>query len=81
MMRDTINVLTVEEGNKEAIIEAIHHVIKKVQEYVLGYHLKGEPVFDGKRVSVTVEVEGAGDFFPPVPWQITYNDGCSCKGS
>ncbi|KGR79979.1 acetaldehyde dehydrogenase (acetylating) [Ureibacillus manganicus] len=65
MMRDTINVLTTEEGNKEEIIEAIQNVIKKVQEYVPGYHLKSEPIFDGKRVSVTVEVEGAGDFFPP----------------
>lgn len=65
MMRDTINVLTSEEGHEEAITMAIHHIIKKVQEYVPGYHLKSEPIFDGKRVSVTVEVEGAGDFFPP----------------
>ena len=65
MMRDTIHVLTSEEGHEQAIIEAIHQVVKKVQEYVPGYHLKGEPLFDGKRVSVTLEVEGAGDFFPP----------------
>lgn len=65
MMRDTINVLTSEEGHEEAISKAIYDVISKVQEYVPGYRLKNEPVFDGKRVSVTVEVEGAGDFFPP----------------
>lgn len=65
MMRDTINVLISEEGHEEAITQAIHNVIKTVQEYVPGYHLKSGPVFDGKRVSVTVEVEGAGDFFPP----------------
>lgn len=65
MMRDTIHVLTSEEGHEQSIIEAIHQVVEKVQEYVPGYRLKSEPVFDGKRVSVTLEVEGAGDFFPP----------------
>ena len=65
MMRDTIHVLTSEEGHEQSIIEAIHQVVEKVQEYVPGYRLKSEPVFDSKRVSVTLEVEGAGDFFPP----------------
>lgn len=65
MMRDTIHVLVAEEGHEQAITEAIHKVVEKVQEYVPGYRLKNEPLFDGKRVSVTLEVEGAGDFFPP----------------
>lgn len=65
IMRDTIHVLVSEEGHEQAITEAIHKVVAKVQEYVPGYRLKTPPLFDGKRASITVEVEGAGDFFPP----------------
>jgi acetaldehyde dehydrogenase len=46
---------------------------RAVQEYVPGYRLLQEPQFDGpndftrgmRRVSVFVEVEGAGDYLPP----------------
>lgn len=65
MMRDTIHVLATNEVDEQAVKQAIHTIIDKVQQYVPGYHLKAEPIIDGKRVSVTVEVEGAGDFFPP----------------
>lgn len=65
MMRDTIHVLTSEEGHDARIIEAVHNIVKTVQQYVPGYRLKTEPIIDGKKVSVTLEVEGAGDFFPP----------------
>lgn len=65
MMRDTIHVLTSEEGHEREIVQAIHEIVAKVQQYVPGYRLKSDPIFDGKRVSITVEVEGAGDFFPP----------------
>ena len=35
-----------------------------MQQYVPGYRLKNGPVFDGKRVSVFMEVEGLGDYLP-----------------
>jgi acetaldehyde/propanal dehydrogenase len=35
-----------------------------VQKYVPGYTLKNGPVFDGRRVSIYMEVEGLGDFLP-----------------
>ena len=35
-----------------------------MQKYVPGYTLKNGPIFDGKRVSVYLEVEGLGDFLP-----------------
>ena len=65
MMRDTVHVLTSEEGHDAAIVDAVHRIVQAVQQYVPGYRLKTEPVIEGKKVSVTLEVEGAGDFFPP----------------
>jgi len=35
-----------------------------VQQYVPGYRLKNGPVFDGRRVSIFMEVEGLGDYLP-----------------
>ena len=39
-------------------------MIKTVQEYVPGYRLKNGPVFDDRRVSTYLEVEGLGDYLP-----------------
>lgn len=64
MMRDTIHCLTEEEPNQAAIIKSVHEMIAEVQKYVPGYTLKNGPVFDGKRVSIYMEVEGLGDFLP-----------------
>ncbi|MCI1696531.1 acetaldehyde dehydrogenase (acetylating) [Aneurinibacillus aneurinilyticus] len=65
MMRDTIHVLIGEEGKEVEIISSIKEMVQSVQQYVPGYRLLGEPIFEGKKLSVFIEVEGAGDFFPP----------------
>ena len=64
MMRDTIHVLVSEEGKEEEITSSIEKMVQSVQAYVPGYRMRGKPVFDGKKISVFIEVEGAGDFFP-----------------
>lgn len=64
IMRDTVHCLTVEEPNQAAITESVHKMLAEVQKYVPGYSLKNGPVFDGKRVSIYLEVEGLGDFLP-----------------
>ncbi|MFT5710036.1 MAG: acetaldehyde/propanal dehydrogenase [Halioglobus sp.] len=64
MMRDTVHCLTVDEPNQAAITESVHKMLAEVQKYVPGYTLKNGPVFDGKRVSIYLEVEGLGDFLP-----------------
>lgn len=65
IMRDTIQVLVSEEGKESQITQSILEMEKVVQTYVPGFHLLREPIFEGKKVSVSVEVVGAGDFFPP----------------
>src|SRR5438445_10083532 len=64
IMRDTVHCLT-EEAPKVAQIEAsVHAMVKEVQQYVPGYRIVNGPVFDGKRVSIYLEVEGLGDYLP-----------------
>ena len=64
IMRDTVHCLTDGDPDEEAITQSVHDMIAEVQKYVPGYTLKNGPVFDGKRVSIYMEVEGLGDFLP-----------------
>ncbi len=64
MMRDTIHCLTASEPDRDAITRSIHDMLREVQRYVPGYILKNGPVFDGRRVTVYVEVQGLGDYLP-----------------
>ncbi len=64
IMRDTVHCLTETEPDAVAITQSIQRMIAEVQQYVPGYQLVNGPVFDGKRVSVYLEVEGLGDYLP-----------------
>jgi acetaldehyde/propanal dehydrogenase len=64
IMRDTIHCLTKDEPKQNEIVESARQMIAEVQKYVPGYTLKNGPVFDGRRVSFYMEVEGLGDFLP-----------------
>jgi len=64
IMRDTVHCLTRDEPDQAAITQSVHAMIAEVQKYVPGYRLKNGPVFDGKRVSIFLEVEGLGDYLP-----------------
>jgi acetaldehyde/propanal dehydrogenase len=64
IMRDTVHCLTEGEPNQAAITKSIHDMMAEVQKYVPGYKLVNGPVFDGKRVSIYLEVEGLGDYLP-----------------
>jgi acetaldehyde/propanal dehydrogenase len=64
IMRDTIHCLTEGEPDQAKITASVLEMIKEVQKYVPGYKLVNGPVFDGKRVSIFLEVEGLGDYLP-----------------
>jgi acetaldehyde/propanal dehydrogenase len=64
MMRDTIHCLTDGEPDQDGITRSVHAMIREVQRYVPGYTLKNGPVFDGRRVSIYVEIQGLGDYLP-----------------
>lgn len=64
MMRDTIHCLVSEEPNQEAITKSVNEMVKTMQKFIPGYTLKNGPVFDGKKISIWLEIEGLGDYLP-----------------
>ena len=64
IMRDTVHALVAEEGHEEAIRDSILQMVQDVRKHVPGYSLKADTVFEGKKVSVFLEVEGAADYLP-----------------
>jgi acetaldehyde dehydrogenase len=71
IMRDTIICAIPDDADTDAIALSVKNMIDEVASYVPGYRLLNEPQFDSAdsagpaRVTVFVEVEGAGDFLPP----------------
>ena len=63
MMKNTVYA-AVEKMDREAITASIEEAVAGVQQYVPGYHLKQDPIFDDNKVTVFVEVEGAGAYLP-----------------
>jgi acetaldehyde dehydrogenase len=64
LMRDSVFCAIPEDADRNAIVASVHHVRERVAEYVPGYRLRTEPVFDEGRVSIFLEVEGAADYLP-----------------
>jgi len=64
IMRDTVHCLVGEAPDEDAIRDSIDRMVTEVQKYVPGYRIKNGPVFDDRRVSVFLEVEGRGDYLP-----------------
>jgi acetaldehyde dehydrogenase len=63
MMTNTIYAL-VKNPNEKKITDSVNDIIREVQSYVPGYRLRVPPVYDGNKVTIIIEVEGAGDFLP-----------------
>lgn len=62
LMRDTVICEIDQDADHAAIETSIREMVDEVAEYVPGYRLKAPPQFDEDRVTVLLEVEGAGDF-------------------
>ncbi|SFE89671.1 acetaldehyde dehydrogenase (acetylating) [Alteribacillus iranensis] len=65
IMRDTVQCIAPgAEERQEELIKAIRNRASQVQQYVPGYKLRTEPIFDGDQITVFIEVEGAADYLP-----------------
>jgi acetaldehyde dehydrogenase len=69
LMRNTIYGI-VEESDPEELRKSIEEMVARIQEYVPGYRLRAKPLVEDlpgrqrKKVTLYVEVEGAGDYLP-----------------
>ena len=76
LMRNTVFCALPDDYDEDAVARSVLDMVATVAEYVPGYRLKNEPVFEHdhyrtpggdvrSRVVILLEVEGAGDYFPP----------------
>lgn len=62
LMRDTVMCEIAADADRRAIETSVREMVDDVARYVPGYRLKADPQFNQGRVTVLLEVEGAGDF-------------------
>jgi acetaldehyde dehydrogenase len=76
LMRNTVFCALADGYDRDEVAASIEAMVEEVSRYVPGYRLKNPPVFDEDtfntpggdvkaRVVALLEVEGAGDYFPP----------------
>lgn len=64
VMRNSIAVTTAERIDMDALRASVAMMEKQIRSYVPGYRVVVPPVAVGDRITITVEVEGRGDWFP-----------------
>ena len=64
LMRNTIYSI-IPKPDLEALRLAVKRMEKRIQEYVPGYKVIMDPVFENGRVTIMVQVTGLGDYLPP----------------
>jgi acetaldehyde dehydrogenase len=65
LMTNTIYVKVNDPGvGIDVITKSVEDMVAKLQVYVPGYTLRVPPLLDGDKVTVSVQVKGAGDFLP-----------------
>ena len=80
IMRDTVHALVEgDQVNEAEITASIMEMEKQVQAYVPGYRVRQEPIFDGNKVTVLIEVEGAGDYLPKYSGNLDIMTAASVK--
>jgi acetaldehyde/propanal dehydrogenase len=64
IMRNTVYCETEGEPDRDAITASVLAMIGEVQRYVPGYRLVNGPEYEGRKVSIYLEVAGLGDYLP-----------------
>lgn len=66
MMSNTVYVRIKDQspGILDKITQSVNEMVGVIQQYVPGYRLQVPPLLDGDKVTVCIQVQGAGDFLP-----------------
>ncbi len=64
LMRNTVTCLVDGPIDEMAVITSIENIAAQVRNYVPGYRIVHEPIFDDQKITVFLEVEGEGDYLP-----------------
>lgn len=62
MMQNTVYAMVDPKSDVDTIIQSIKAMVDKIKRYLPGYKLKHEPDFDNGKITVLMQVEGAGDY-------------------
>ena len=62
-MRNTIYTI-VRKPDLKVIKESVDKMVETIKHYVPGYKILLEPIMDGNKVTVMIQVEGLGDYLP-----------------
>lgn len=62
-MRNTIYTI-VKKPDLKLIKESVERMVESIKEYVPGYKILLNPIMDGNKVTVMIQVEGLGDYLP-----------------
>ena len=79
IMRNTVSCLTDGEPDQQKITASVLAMIKEVQKYVPGYRLVNGPDYDGKRVTIFLEVAGLGDYLPTYAGNLDIMTAAACR--
>ena len=79
IMRNTVSCLTDGEPDQKRITASVLAMIKEVQKYVPGYRLVNGPDYDGKRVTIFLEVAGLGDYLPTYAGNLDIMTAAACR--
>lgn len=66
LMRDTIycDIPDATPADHDQIVASIQTMVEDIQQFVPGYQLNRDPIFRDGMVSISIHVEGLGDFLP-----------------
>jgi acetaldehyde dehydrogenase len=64
LMRNTVFCSLAEGTDPDAVTASLEAMVAEVSSYVPGYRLTTDPVFEPGKVSIFLEVSGAGDYLP-----------------
>jgi acetaldehyde/propanal dehydrogenase len=79
IMRNTVSCLLDEAPKEQALIDSVLAMIEQVQRYVPGYRLVNGPLFDGRRVTVFLQVAGLGDYLPTYAGNLDIMTAAACR--